>query len=402
MTANYIHRELEVKLTSLSKSSPSIALTGPRQSGKSTLLKHLFGKTHTYVTFDDPLMREKATSDPKLFLSESKDKLILDEIQYVPEILSYIKILIDDNRNKNGRFIITGSQQFTLIKNLGDSLAGRIALLELLPFSTYEIKDKLKNKKSILELFIYSCLNGLYPELVTKKTKDLNSWYATYINTYLERDIRTIYDIGNLRDFSRFLQLLASRTGQILNLSTFASEIGVSVNSIKKWVSILEASRIIYLLPPYYETMGKRISKSHKVYFLDCGLVCYLTGITNKAHLIKGPMAGQLFETFCIQETVKTFFNLGKRPNIFYIRTQNDLEVDLIIKSADKLYPVEIKFNKTPKVSMASSLKRFKETFPSLNIQNGFILSLSNEEHHLSKEVKLINFDSYINFLKNP
>ena len=400
MTGSYIHRELEKKLTSLSKSSPSIALTGPRQSGKSTLLKHLFGKTHRYVTFDDPLIREKAILDPELFLEENSDKLILDEIQYVPEILSYLKILIDEKRNKAGRFIITGSQQFTLIKNLGDSLAGRIALLELLPFSTNEIKDKLENKKSVLDLFIYSCLNGLYPELVTKRTKDLDNWYAAYINTYLERDIRTIYDIGNLRDFSRFLQLLASRTGQILNLSTFASEIGISVNAIKKWVSILEASRIIYLLSPYYETMGKRISKSPKVYFLDCGLVCYLTGITNKSHLIKGPMAGQLFETFCIQETVKTFFNSGEKPNIFYIRTQNDLEVDLIVKLADKLYPIEIKLNKTPKVSMANSIRRFKETFTSLNIQNGFILSLSSEEHYLSKEVRLINFDSYINFLK--
>ena len=399
----YIKRELEKKILSLSEGFSAVALTGPRQSGKSTLLKHLFKDTHNYVTFDDPSIRERAISDPKLFLEELGKKVIIDEIQYIPEILSYIKMSIDNERNLAGKFILTGSQQFSLTKNLGDSLAGRIGILELLPFSINEIKSSPlgRNLNSTLGLFINACLKGSFPEVVLKDKNHSKEWYASYINTYLERDIRSIYDIGNLREFNRFLQLLASRTSQILNFSTYSNELGVSVNTIKKWISILEASRIIYLLPPYYETFGKRISKSPKIHFLDVGLVCYLVGITEKSHLINGPMAGQLFETFCIQETVKAYFNKGLKPNLFYVRTQNDLEVDLIIKIAQNIFPVEIKFSKTIKPSMSSGLSRFKKVFSKLNIQKGKILSLSEEEIKLTSNVKTESITSFIEWISN-
>lgn len=394
----YIPRDIEKKLSALVKTFPAVGLTGPRQSGKSTLLKHLFSDKYLYLTFDDPLVRRRALDDPKLFLSQEK-KIILDEIQYLPEILPYIKMEIDNDRQTSSRFIITGSQQFPVIKNLGESLAGRIGLLELLPFSINEVASKFKNKTT-LDIFLFSCLNGLYPELLTKKHLS-SDWYASYINTYLERDVKSIYDIGSLRDFSKFLQLLASRTGQILNLSTYSNEIGVSVNTLKKWISILEASRIIYLLEPYGENFGKRLSRSPKIYFLDCGTACYLTEVTNKSMILKGNMFGQLFETFCIQETIKIFQSKGKRPSMYYLRTKDGLEIDLILKINNNLYPIEIKSSKTPNISMTSSIEKFISLSKKSNIKKSYLLSLSEESHSLTRNVNLITFKEYITWLKN-
>ena len=202
-------------------------------------------------------------------------------------------------------------------------------------------------------------------------------------------------------NLSCVIELLASRSAQVLNLSSFANDIGVSVNTIKSWISILEASRIIFLLPPYYENLGKRITKAPKVYFLDCGLVCYLVGIHDKDHLLKGPMAGALFETFCVQETVKMLLNQGKRPEIYYIRTHNDLEIDLIIKGKNNnLYPFEIKFTKTPKISMALPIQRFKTTFSKLKIADGNIISLSEEQFPLTKSVSTLGLDKYLSNIR--
>ena len=267
----YIHRRLEDVLKKLIKSFPAVALTGPRQSGKSTLLKNIFGGTYTIISFDDPITRERAISDPRLFIDGLREKIIFDEIQYVPQLLSYIKILIDHNCSKRGRFIITGSQQFHLIKNLGDTLAGRIALLNLLPFSIEEKRQIPFLRNKLLDTqanFIHSSLRGSFPEIALHPEMESDAWYGSYIQTYLERDLRTIYNIGSLREFQQFLHLLATRCSQILNLSSFANDLGISVNTIKKWLSILEASHIIYILPPYYRNLGKRITKSPKIYFL--------------------------------------------------------------------------------------------------------------------------------------
>lgn len=404
MVIKYINREIEGILKNSLNNFPSMALTGPRQSGKSTLLKNIFGNEFNAISFDDPVVRERATADPKLFIESAGEKIIFDEIQYVPQILSYIKILIDKDRQKYGRFIITGSQQFTLIKNLGDTLAGRIALFELLPFNINEkrqisfLKDKLYDTQSS---FIHSCLRGSFPEIAINSDIDSSVWYGSYFQTYLERDIRTIYDIGSLREFQLFFQLLASRCAQILNLSSFANDLGVSVNTIKKWISILEASKIIYLLHPYYKNLGKRIIKSPKVYFLDIGLVCYLTGLKTKEHLLNGPLAGALFENFVIQETVKNFFNRGKRANLFYLRTNNNVEVDLIIEKNLELYPFEVKLTKTPNMGMAGSIEKLKNIFSKLKINSGKIISLSEQDMLLTKDVSVVNIDSYLKHLNN-
>jgi len=391
----YIHRHIESTVKKLITSFPSLAITGPRQSGKSTLLIHTLPNYH-YVTLDDPLTREQALSDPLFLLDSMGDRAIIDEIQLAPQLLSHVKIKIDSNRKKKGRFVFTGSQQFTMIKNLGDSLAGRIVLLDLLPFSVAEKKTAL-SLPGTLECFIHACLRGSYPEPVIDNSIDIAAWYGSYVQTYLERDIRSLYNIGNLRDFQRFLQLIAGRCAQILNLSSFAKELGVSVPTLKNWLSILEASRIVYLLPPYYNNMGKRVTKAPKLYFLDCGLVCYLTGIKDKDHLIKGPMSGALFENFCIQETVKHFFNKGERAPLYYLRTNNGLEIDLLIEQAFKtLVPVEIKLQKTPHVSMGSNIVRFKEIFSDLVVTEGIIISLTDKSTSLQAGVSAIPFDDYL------
>ena len=398
----YIHRQIEPLLKRLAGQFPALAVTGPRQCGKSTLLKELFGATHRYRTFDDPLLREQAIADPKLFLDNSGERVILDEIQYVPQLLSYVKIRIDEERGKTGRFIFTGSQQFSMIKNLGDSLAGRIALLELLPFHVEEKQAAPKLKLSApKDAFLHACLTGSYPDLALKPALDRKTWYGSYIQTYLERDIRTLYNIGALREFQRFMQMLASQTGQILNLTSFSRDLGVSVNTLKKWLSILEASRMVYLLPPYHKNFGKRITKAPKAYFLDCGLACYLTGIETEAHVFNGPLAGALFETYCIQETVKTFLFQGQRPRLYYARTYNNLEIDLLIEGKGlELFPCEIKLTKTPRPDMAAPIQRFKKLFPKLKIGQGRILCLTEEEFLLTHDSKTQPLRGYWEWLR--
>ncbi len=402
----YIHRQIEKTLIKLNKQFPVLVITGPRQSGKTTLLKNLFKVKENYklISFDDPLEKERALSDPKLFLENLGERVIFDEIQYVPELLSFLKIYVDKNRNKKGLFILTGSQQFNLIKNLTETLAGRCVLLNLLGFNRNErlnipyVKTRVKD---LWKDFVYTSLRGSFPEIAIYKNKEARVWYGSYLQTYIERDIRLIYDIGNIRDFQMFIRLLASRCSSILNLTSIANDIGIAVNTAKRWLSVLEATNLVYLLYPYYRNLGKRIVKAPKVYFLDSGLVCYLTGIETERQLLGGPLSGALFENYCIQETVKCFYNKGVRPNIFYLRTHNQMEIDLIIEKATKIYPVEIKLTKTPNLKMAHSIERFKKIFTKLDIQKGMIVSLSKENIQLTKDVHLVSFDNYLNGLKN-
>ncbi len=400
LAMKYISRQIESKLKQLIKSFPSIAVTGPRQSGKSTLLINILND-YNYITLDDPLKREQAISDPLFFIESAGEKAVIDEIQYAPQLLSYLKIKIDNSRAKKGLYVFTGSQQFNLIKNLGDTLAGRIGLLDLLPFSVGEKKISLQ-LKSPLDYFTHAALKGSYPELVLDKSIDIPAWYGAYIQTYLERDIRGIYNIGSLRDFQRFMHLLAGRCAQILNISDFAKDLGISVPTIKSWLSILEASRIIYLLPPYYNNLGKRIIKAPKLYFLDIGIVCYLTGIRDSQHLLQGPMSGALFENFCIQETIKLFFNNGLIPQLYYLRTGNNLEVDLLIEGpARTIFPIELKLSKTPDLRMGSNISRFKKLFSNLNIRQCFILSLTDKTIPLNSDITAVTFDDYITWFYN-
>lgn len=391
----YIHRDIEARLAKLLKGTPCLAVTGPRQAGKSTLLRTSLAD-YAYVTFDDPLRREQAESDPRFFLESLGERAIIDEIQFVPGLLSYVKMVVDAERGQRGRYVFTGSQQFAMIRNLGDTLAGRIALLELLPFSVAE-KRRACSLPDTVSAFRHAALTGSYPELVTNGEVDLRSWYGSYLQTYLERDIRTIYNIGNLRDFHRFLQLLAARCAQQLNLSEYSKDLGVSVPTVKAWLSILEASRIVYLLPPYHANLGKRVVKAPKVYFLDIGLVCHLTGVANEEILFRGPLAGPLFENFCVQETVKLFLNRGERPPLYYLRTASGLEVDLLIEqSFGSVLPVEIKLNKTPGTALAAPLAKFREAFPALAQGRGILLSMADRSTRLSRYIDALSLDDYL------
>lgn len=394
----YIQRTIEQLLPGILATFPCLAVTGPRQSGKSTLLRHAL-PDYRYVTLDDPAVLEQAHSDPVFFLDGLGERCIIDEIQLAPGILSYVKMRVDADRSRNGRFVFTGSQQFGMIRNLGDSLAGRIALLDLLPFAAGEMQQIVAVKGG-LELFAASCLTGAYPQLAVTPAIDRRLWYSSYIQTYLERDIRSLYDIGSLREFHRFMQLLAVRCSQMLNMSGFATDLGVSVTTIKRWLSVLEAGRIIFLLPPYFNNLGKRITKMPKVYFLDTGLACHLAGVRDREQLLEGPMAGALFENYCLQETVKCFANQGEQPRLSYVRTNNGLEVDLIIEGPNlRPLPVEIKLSRTPTLALASGLNRYASLFAKADPEDGLLLCLADGERPICRGVTAMGVEEYLQML---
>jgi predicted AAA+ superfamily ATPase len=395
----YIPRTLEKLLPSILATFPCLAITGPRQSGKSTMLRQVLAD-YRYATLDDPAVLEQALHDPVFFLDSLGDRCIIDEIQLAPGILSYVKMRVDQDRNRTGRFVFTGSQQFGMMRNLGDSLAGRIALLDLLPFAVEEIRQTAAVSGG-LDLYTHACQVGSYPQLAVTPEIDRRLWYASYIQTYLERDIRSLYDIGSLREFHRFLQLLAVRCSQMLNMSTLATDVGVSVTTIKRWLSVLEAGRIIFLLPPYCNNLGKRVTKSPKVYFLDTGLLCHLAGIREDEQFLQGPMAGYLFENYCVSETVKWYANHGQHPRISYLRTNNGLEVDLIIEGpALRPLPVEIKLSRTPSASLASGLTRFASLFAATNPEEGLLLCLADGERPICRGVTALGVMEYLDRLK--
>ena len=395
----YIQRTIEALLPGILATFPCLAVTGPRQSGKSTLLRHALPE-YRYVTLDDPAVLQQAHSDPVYFLDSLGERCIIDEIQLAPGILLYVKMRVDEDRRRNGRFVFTGSQQFGMIRNLGDSLAGRIALLDLLPFAVGEMRQTAAVTGG-LELFAASSLSGAYPQLATTLEIDRRLWYSSYIQTYLERDIRSLYDIGSLREFHRFMQLLAIRCSQMLNMSSFATDLGVSVTTIKRWLSVLEAGRIIFVLPPHFNNLGKRITKMPKVYFLDTGLACHLAGVRDREQLLEGPMAGALFENFCLQETVKCFANRGEQPRLSYLRTNNGLEVDLIIEGQNlRALPVEIKLSRTPTSALASGLTRYASLFAKTGPEDGLLLCLADGECPVSRGVTAIGVENYLQMLQ--
>jgi predicted AAA+ superfamily ATPase len=374
---------------------PAVAVTGPRQSGKSTLLKHALPDA-AYRSLDDPQVRRLAEEDPRLFLDTPGEQLLVDEVQYAPALLSHVKLRIDERRDVRGRFVLTGSQQFHLIKGLGDSLAGRVGILELPPFGAKEVM-RAGADPNPKPAFLQACLRGMFPELVTTPTLNSAHWYGAYVQTYIERDVRSLYDIGGLREFERFLMLLAARCGQALNLSALASDVGVAVNTIKRWISILEAGRIVFLLPPYYNNLGKRVTKSPKVYFLDCGIVCYLTGLRDPEHLLRGPLAGPLFENYCVQEAVKVSLSLGVRPRLYYLRTKAGLEVDLLVEGADgRLRPFEIKLTETPRLEMGAPLIRVREEFAALNMESGGLVTLAGVAPMLSRDFTVLTVADFL------
>lgn len=373
MVDAYIPRLLGNQILKAANEFPAVVVVGPRQAGKTTLLMKLFGLQYAIVSLEPPDIRLAAQSDPRGFLNLYPPPIVFDEIQYAPGLLPYIKERIDANRNTTGQYILTGSQNLMLMSQVTESLAGRAAVLKLMPLTRRETariaEDSLPWENasmpglpsiSLLELW-QQILRGSYPEPVTHPSREARLWQASYIQTYLERDVRNLRNLGDLTQFQVFLRALAARSAQILNLSDLARDVGIAVNTAKDWISILEASFQIIILRPYFANIGKRLVKSPKIYFMDTGLLCYLVGLRDADHASAGPMGGAIFENWVITDLYKTFLHRGEEPTMYFWRTTTGSEVDLIIETQSGLVPLEIKMSQTPRVEMAKEIRAFRQ-----------------------------------------
>ncbi len=333
-----IRRNLESTLRRLAASFPIVAVTGARQAGKTTLVKSVFSE-HTYVTLEDPQERAFAEEDPKGFLSRFSAGAIFDEAQRWPDLFSHLQTLVDADR-RAGRFILTGSQHFGLMAGISQSLAGRVGMTRLLPLSLSEVPTTMLQPRDAM------LLRGGYPGLYETPV-EITDWMSSYVATYAERDVRQILDVKDLAVFQKFLKLCAGRTGQVLNLSTLAGEVGISHTTARSWISVLESSDLIHLLPPYHQNFGKRVIKSPKLYFHDVGLACWLLGIRSAEILETHPARGSLFETLIVGEFLKARFNAGQPADLYFWRDASGREADLVYETPNGLQSVEIKSGQT-------------------------------------------------------
>lgn len=390
-----IERELLSVIKNRAKKYPIVTLTGPRQSGKTTLVKKAFPQK-PYVNLEIPETRKLATSDPKHFLSQYPKGAIIDEIQRVPDLTSYLQAIVDEKR-KNNLFVLTGSQNFRLIESVSQSLAGRTALLELCPFSLSEIKEKIK-KLSLDQIL----LKGFYPRIYDQKIEPA-VYLRDYFRTYVERDVRLIENIRNLSLFEKFVRLCAGRVGQIINRSNLANEVGVSSTTIEEWLSLLKASYIIFLLPPHFRNYNKRIIKSPKLYFYDVGLASYLLEIESARQLAHDPRRGALFENLVISEVLKYQLNRGNEIRFGYFRDSTGNEIDLIIRVQGELIAWEIKSAATYSSDFMKGLDYFKKIAKD-PIQKTQIIYGGNQEHTVGSH-QIISYKKMnpwlVSFFKN-
>jgi uncharacterized protein len=351
----YIKRDIESILLKFAKQYPIVTITGPRQSGKTTLCRHAF-PDKKYVSLENMDSREFAMTDPRGFLSKYSGGVIIDEVQRVPDLLSYIQGISDDHQIK-GEFILTGSSQFELSRSISQSLAGRTAIVKLFPFSFMEIYNSVEYSTDKLNEIIFK---GFYPRIHSDQL-DPSDALSAYIETYVERDVRQIYEVKDLNLFRTFIKLVAARTGQLLNYSGIANDCGVSVPTVTNWISILEQSYIIFLLQPYHSNLKKRLTKSPKIYFYDVALCAHLNGATQKDHIGALPIRGSLFENFVIAEALKTNAHNNLKRQFYFYRDNNGKEVDLIMHKDLKILPYEIKSSQTYNTEFINNLKYFSE-----------------------------------------
>lgn len=348
-----IPRQAQPTLVQLAQGYPILAVTGPRQSGKTTLARSTF-PDRPYVSLEDPDTQAFADEDPRGFLARYPDGAILDEAQRCPALFSYLQTRVDADQ-RMGRFVLTGSQQFGLLSSITQTLAGRVGLVQLLPFALQELLDAQANVGSLDDLL----LRGLYPPLHDRPLVP-EQWFANYVMTYVERDVRQLIEVQNLSLFQRFLKMCAARCGQLLNMSSLANDCGVSYKTIGAWLSVLEAGYIVFLLQPHHQNLGKRLVKTPKLYFHDTGLAAYLLGIRDATHLSIHAARGALFENFVVCELMKRRYNQGLAANLYFWRSNTGDEVDVLIEQGDKLMPVEIKAGQTFHTDFLAGLHKWQ------------------------------------------
>lgn len=392
----YIKRTLEQSITKISGFFPVVLVTGPRQVGKTTVLQNVANTPKTYVSLDTLANRDLAQKEPELFLQRFPAPVLIDEVQYAPQLFPYIKAIVDKEKEP-GMYWLTGSQQFHLMRNVSETLAGRVGILHLdgfsqdekngnplaspfLPISAY-IVSKADRAKTMDMSQIYEIIwHGSYPKMFGAPNDLWQSFYESYLQTYIERDVKSFGAVGDTMAFVSFMRVLAARTGQELNYTDIARDIGVSSPTIKSWLSVLEASGLVFLLRPYYNNVTNRIIKSPKIYFVDTGLVAFLTGWNTPEALANGAMAGSIFETYVISEIIKSYWYNGRTPNVYYYRDKSGAEIDLIIEENGKLYPVEIKRTTTPN---KADIKHFHVIEDVLKQQRGSGAIICNAATHL-------------------
>ena len=387
---SYIKRNIEITIEKAAKMFPAVLVTGARQVGKTTVLKHNI-KDIPYLTLDDPIILQSALEEPGSFFKTMPPPVIIDEIQYAPNLFTYIKMIADDS-GKKGQFYLTGSQQFMMMKNVSESLAGRIGIINLLGLSLREIKgvdfneafvptiDYIDKRRSTVQRLNYKEIweyihKGFMPAMHVDNP-DWQMFYASYTKTYIERDVRDLTQVGDELKFIKFMTAVASRTSQMLNLTSVANEVGISVPTADRWLSVLISSNIVYLLKPYYNNIMKRAVKTPKLFFLDTGLAAYLRKWNSPDVIEAGAMSGAFFETFVVAEILKSYYNAGVlEPSIYYYRDKDAKEIDIIIEESGTLYPVEIKKTSNPgkeHIENFSVLEKVKD----INIGTGCVICM--------------------------
>ena len=379
-----IQRQLLNELLQSAKDYPVVTVIGPRQAGKTTLVKMAF-PDYDYCNLENPEIRDLALSDPNALFSRYSGKCIFDEIQRVPELLSYIQVKVDDeiNGEGKGKYILTGSHQLQLHQSISQSLAGRTAILKLLPLSISELKQ------SGVEIDKFEIMYRGFLPRIYKDNINPTRLYRNYYETYIERDVRQLINLKDLSTFTKFIKLLAGRVGQIVNLSSLANDTGVSSNTLKSWLAVLEASFIIFKLEPYFENFGKRVIKSPKIYFTDIGLLIYILGIDKPSQIERDPLYGSIFENLVITEALKTRYNQGEAHNLYYYRTSKGNELDLIYKKGRELVPIEIKSSMTFHRDFIKGISFFNDL--SKSTTKGFVI-YSGELVYESTDYTLINY----------
>lgn len=376
-----IARDLTFELLSLIAEYPVVTILGPRQAGKTTLAKSISG--FEYYNMESPEVREQALNDPKTFLSQLKGNVILDEIQRVPELLSYIQVIVDETQ-RNGQFILTGSHQLQLKEAITQSLAGRTAVLQLLPLSMRELSASGIEFKNFEEYII----QGFLPRVYDKKQRPHQA-YSNYYQTYVERDVRLLINLKDASLFEKFMKLLAGRVGQLIDLNSLSNDVGVDAKTIKNWLSILEASFVVFKLSPYFENFGKRVIKSPKYYFTDVGLLAFLLGLERPEQVSRDPLVGNIFENLVVIESLKTRLNQGLTPNLYFYRDSKGNEIDLLLQEGRNLVAIEIKSSATYSASLIKNLTKFK------NVTNHIVRSLliySGETKKVTAHIEALNF----------